>query len=106
MGRTVWSSDEFDDKLAILFEEFEGREDVLQQSLNEVMKALLEGNPLAKARNHYNFAGSPSGDYIVPLIHDQVIVFSLGGIYRESLDYIDISETDHINLLNIERQRA
>jgi hypothetical protein len=93
---TVWSSDKFDRKLAALFEEFEGREAELQGRLNTVIKALLAGK-LQKAQT-YN-----TSDEVVPLIDDYVIVFSAARSVNEGLDYIDISETDHFDLLNIER---
>jgi hypothetical protein len=94
---SVWSSDKFDRKLAVLFEEFEGREAELQGRLNAVIKGLLAGK-LQEAKT-YN-----TSDYVVPLIGDYVIVFSAARSSHEGLDYIDISETDHFDLLNIERQ--
>ena len=99
MRKTVWSSDKFDRKLATLFEEFEGHEKELRQRLDEVIGSLLDGS-LGKVRKH------PTSEYTgsVPLIGDYVIVFSARGLYREGTDYIDISETDHIDLLNIERE--
>jgi hypothetical protein len=94
---TVWSSDKFDRKLATLFEEFEGRESELQGRLNAVIKDLLAGK-LRKAQKHN------ADDFSIPLIDHYVIVFSAGRSVSEGSDYIDISETDHFDLLNVERQ--
>jgi len=83
----------------MLFEEFEGREEELQQRLNEAVKGLLDGS-LGLARKHR------TSDYTgaVPLMEGYVIVFSPRGPFRDGLDYIDISETSHLDLLNIERE--
>jgi hypothetical protein len=99
MRRTVWSSDRFDRKLATLFLEFEGREEKLRLRLSDVIETLLDGS-LGQARKHQGSAYTGN----VPLIGEYVIVFSPRGRYREDSDYIDISETDHIDLLNIERR--
>jgi hypothetical protein len=94
---TVWSSDKFDSKLAMLFEEFEGREEELQGRLNAVIKGLLAGKlQTAQSDN--------ASDEVVPLIDHYVIVFSAARSVSEGSDYIDISETDHFDLLNIERR--
>jgi hypothetical protein len=94
---TVWSSDNFDRKLAILFEEFAGREAELQRRLTAVLKDLLAGK--LEAVQIYK-----ASNYLVPLIHDYVIVFSAARSDSEGSGYIDISATDHFDLLNIERQ--
>jgi hypothetical protein len=111
MRRTVWSSDKFDRKLGTLFEVFEGNEKNLRRRLDEVIKSLLDGS-LDRAQKR----GTVGHIYSVPLVGNYVIVFSPGrtyragspspqAIYRAGWEYLDISETDHINLLNIERQR-
>lgn len=98
MRRTVWSSRKFDRKLALLFEELEGREKELRKRLTKVISDLLDGS-LREAQEHQGADYTAS----VPLIGDYVIVFSPRGV-GEVRDYIDISQTDHIDLLNIERR--
>lgn len=98
MNRTVRSSDVFDRKLGALFEEFAGQEQELRERYKKVIKSLVDGS-LGKAKKHKGIGYTGS----IPLIADYIIVFAIPGTYLEGLDYVDISETDRIDLLDIER---
>ena len=70
MKRVLRSAESFDRKLGNLFETLTGREEELQDRVDEVVKGLFDGTIFSAAQHH------PSDDTCcLPLIDHYVIVF-------------------------------
>lgn len=98
----VWSADRFDRRLAVLFEELEGREAELQGRLDDLVRGLVDGS-VSRARQHH-----PTDDTCcLPLIDRLVVVFR-PNVSEPSLlqNLIYFPSATRVDLLTIEEESA
>ena len=105
MRRTIRSSTRFERALGLLFEKLEGREAELQQRIDEVIAGLLTGD-LKTARLH----NPNDATACIPLIDDFVVVIqpvdkvSIVESHLWDPLSVNLANTEHIDLLTVERE--
>lgn len=102
MKRELRSAGKFDRTLASLFESLEGRENELQERLDELVKGLLDGSIACAAEHHPN-----DDTCCLPLIDEYVVVFRPdrsvpGGQDDAGRNVTRFEDAKRFDLLNIE----